>query len=102
MTHVTLTLLNHHFDVPCTEEDRPILIQAATLLEDKLDQVPHLKGENKVLMVALNLCYDYIRLRQDTLNYSNHLEEQLEALMNAVVQQDTTPADPLDTPTNPH
>jgi cell division protein ZapA len=101
MTHVTLTLLNHHFDVPCTEEDRPTLIQAATLLEDKLDQVPHLKGENKVLMVALNLCYDYIRLRQDTLNYSNHLEEQLEALMSAVMQQDSTAATDTNSPENP-
>jgi cell division protein ZapA len=101
MTHVTLTLLNHHFDVPCTEEDRPTLIQAATLLEDKLDQVPHLKGENKVLMVALNLCYDYIRLRQDALNYSNHLEEQLEGLMTTVMQQDTAVSTDTDSPATP-
>jgi len=90
MSNVTITLFNHHFDVPCTDEDRPTLIQAATLLEEKLDQVPHLKGENKVLMVALNLCYDYIRLHQDTLNYSNHMETQIESLMALMMKDNAS------------
>lgn len=82
-----LTLMNHHFEVPCEDEDRATLIEAATMLEDKLDQVPHLKGENKVLMVALNLCYDYVLLKRDTLQYTDHLEKKLEQLMQQTLEQ---------------
>jgi cell division protein ZapA len=82
--------MNHHFEVPCEDDERETLIEAATLLEDKLDQVTHLKGENKVLMVALNLCYDYVQLKRDTLQYTDHMEKQLEQLMqHAIEQQDT-------------
>lgn len=85
-----LTLMNHHFQVPCEDNERESLIEAATLLEDKLDQVTHLKGENKILMVALNLCYDYVQMKRDTLQYSDHLEKQLETIMQQLVEENST------------
>ena len=85
-----LTLMNHHFEVPCEDGEREALVEAATLLEDKLDQVTHLKGENKILMVALNLCYDYVQMKRDTLQYSDHLEKQLEGLMQSLIEETTT------------
>lgn len=87
-----LTLMNHHFEVPCEDDERETLIEAATLLEDKLDQVTHLKGENKVLMVALNLCYDYVQLKRDTLQYTDHMEKKLEQLMQQAIEQQDTQA----------
>lgn len=81
-----LTLMNNKFDVPCSEEEKDDLIKAATLLEDKLDQIPHLKGENKVLMVALNLCYDYLQLKQDCLNYADHQEKNLAQTMQSLLE----------------
>lgn len=84
---LTLTLLNQTFQVPCTEADKPRLIEAATLLEDKLDQVENLKGESKVLMVALNLCYDYLNLKDDTNTYCTNLEKQVEDILNQVASQ---------------
>lgn len=77
---LTLTLMNHTFEVPCAPEDREQLIEAATLLEDKLDQVTNLQGESKVLMVALNLCYDYLQMKQDTTQYCLRLDQQLESI----------------------
>ncbi|MDR9498659.1 MAG: cell division protein ZapA [Hydrogenovibrio sp.] len=77
-TQLKLTLMNHSFEVPCKQEDKDKLIEAATLLEDKLDQVTSLKGESKVLMVALNLCYDYLSLKQDTEQYCLRLEDQVD------------------------
>ena len=81
---LTLTLMNHTFEIPCEAEDRERLIEAATLLEDKLDQLPDLKGEGKILMMALNLCYDYLQLRDDTTQYTLRLEDQMDTVMNHV------------------
>lgn len=89
MQTLNLTLMNHHFEVPCEDGDREFLIEAATLLEDKLDLVTHLKGEHKILMVALNLCYDYVQMKRDTLQYTDHLEKQLETIMQQLVEQQT-------------
>ncbi|HHS99403.1 MAG TPA: cell division protein ZapA [Thiomicrospira sp.] len=87
---LTLTLMNHTFEIPCEPHERDKLIEAATLLEDKLDQVPGLKGESKVLMVALNLCFDYLQLKEDTTQYSLRLEDQLDNVINQVASDNTT------------
>jgi len=79
-----LTLMNHTFEIPCKEEDKPQLIEAATLLEDKLEQMEGLRGESKVLMVALNLCYDYLQMKNDTLQYCTHLDQQMEEVLNTL------------------
>lgn len=86
---LSLTLMNHSFEIPCEESDRERLIEAATLLEDKLDQLPELKGEGKVLMVALNLCYDYLQLKDDTTQYTLRLEDQIETVINHVANTST-------------
>lgn len=83
---LTLSLMNHTFNVPCEPEDRERLIEAATLLEDKLDQVQDLKGESKVLMVALNLCYDYLQMKEDTTQYCLRLDDQLDEAMTQIAQ----------------
>ena len=84
---LTLTLMNHTFEIPCETHERDKLIEAATLLEDKLDQLPGLKGESKVLMVALNLCFDYLQLKEDTTQYSLRLENQLDTVINQVANE---------------
>ncbi|BCN93640.1 hypothetical protein THMIRHAM_14250 [Thiomicrorhabdus immobilis] len=87
---LTLTLMNHTFEIPCEAHERDKLIEAATLLEDKLDQLPGLKGESKVLMVALNLCFDYLQLKDDTTQYSLRLEDQLDNVINQVANEAST------------
>lgn len=86
---LTLTLMNHTFEIPCEPHERDKLIEAATLLEDKLDQVPGLKGESKVLMVALNLAFDYLQLKDDTTQYSLRLEDQIDSVMNQVASENS-------------
>ena len=87
--------MNHTFEIPCEAHEREKLIEAATLLEDKLDQLPGLKGESKVLMVALNLCFDYLQLKEDTTQYSLRLEDQLDTVINQVANESKQ-----ETPTN--
>ncbi len=81
--------MNHTFEVPCEPDDKEKLIEAATLLEDKLDQVSGLKGESKVLMVALNMCYDYVQMKSDTEQYCQRIEAELEQRMNEIVDGQT-------------
>ena len=82
--------MNHTFEIPCEAEDRERLIEAATLLEDKLDQLPDLKGEGKILMMALNLCYDYLQLRDDTTQYTLRLEDQMDTVINHVASNNSS------------
>lgn len=81
--------MNHTFEIPCEPHEREKLIEAATLLEDKLDQAPGLKGESKVLMVALNLAFDYLQLKEDTTQYSLRLEDQIDNAINQVASEST-------------
>ena len=87
---LTLTLMDHNFEIPCEASEHERLIEAATLLEDKLDQLPELKGEGKVLMVALNLCYDYLQLKEDTTQYTQRVEQQLETAIQHIAQSNTS------------
>lgn len=75
---LTLTLMNHTFEIPCEPHEKERLIEAATLIEDRLEQLPSLKGESKVLMVALNLAYDFLSMKNDTVQYTLQFEEQID------------------------
>lgn len=93
MIMLKLTLMNHNFQIPCEEEDKALLIEAATLLEEKLDQVPSLKGESKILMVSLNLCFEYLQMKKDAYQYSLRLDEQIEEVMSQITSD--SPNKPL-------
>lgn len=93
-----LTLMKHTFEVRCEPEEKERLIEAATLLEDKLDQVTSLRGESKVLMVALNQFYDYLRLKADTEHYCHHLEQQLDQLAKDTAKIQSFPEEPFVNP----
>lgn len=84
---LTLTLLDSTFEFDCEDHERERLIEAATMLEDKLDQLPNMKEKNKILMTALNLCFDYLKLKDDTVQYSLRLEDQLDTVMNQVANE---------------
>lgn len=75
---LTLTLMNHTFEIPCDPHEKERLIEAATLIEGRLEQVPSLKGESKVLMVALNLAYEYLLMKDETVQYTLRFEEQID------------------------
>lgn len=84
---LTLSLMNHTFEVPCKPEEKERLIDAATMLEEKLERVSRLKGESKVLMVALNMCYDYLNLKDDTTQYCEKIDHELAQRMNEIIEK---------------
>lgn len=87
---LTLTLMNHTFEIPCEPEEKEGLIEAATLIEDRLEQLPSLKGESKVLMVALNLAYEHLQMKDQTVQYTLHLEEQIDNTMQQLASDANT------------
>ena len=84
---LNLTLMNHTFEIPCEPEERERLIEAATLLEDRLEQASGFKGESKVLMVALNLAYDHLQMKDETVQYTLHLEDQVDSVMQELAKE---------------
>ncbi|WP_373018907.1 cell division protein ZapA [Thiomicrorhabdus sp.] len=86
---LTITLMNHTFEIPCDPEEKERLIEAATLIEDRLEQVPGLKGESKILMVALNLAYEHLQMKDETVQYTLHLEDQMDTVMNQLATEST-------------
>jgi cell division protein ZapA len=81
--------MNHTFEIPCDPEEKERLIEAATLIEDRLEQVPGLKGESKILMVALNLAYEHLQMKDETVQYTLHLEDQMDTVMNQLATEST-------------
>ena len=79
--------MNHNFEIPCEPEERARLIEAATLIEDRLEQAIGLKGESKALMVALNLAYDHLQMKEETVQYTLHLEEQVDTVMQGLAKE---------------
>ena len=84
---LNITLMNHNFEIPCEPEERARLIEAATLIEDRLEQAIGLKGESKALMVALNLAYDHLQMKEETVQYTLHLEEQVDTVMQGLAKE---------------
>ncbi|QCU89853.1 cell division protein ZapA [Thiomicrorhabdus sediminis] len=84
---LTLTLMDSTFEFDCEDHEREKLIEAATMLEDKLEQLPTMKDKNKVLMTALNICFDYLTLKEDTLAYTERLEGQIQQMMTQVASE---------------
>jgi cell division protein ZapA len=78
--------MNHTFEIPCEPSDKERLIEAATLIEDRLEQVPGLQGESKVLMVALNLAYEHLMMKNQTVQYTLHLEEQVDDVIDQLTK----------------
>ncbi|MEA3406216.1 MAG: cell division protein ZapA [Pseudomonadota bacterium] len=83
---LNLTLMKHDFEIPCEPEEKARLIEAATLIEDRLEQAKGLKGESKILMVALNLAYEHLQMKEETVQYTLHLEDQVDSAMQDLVK----------------
>lgn len=85
---LTLSIMGRTFEVPCQPEEKETLIDAATMLEEKLEQVSGLKEESKALMVGLNMCYDYLKLKSATVQYCENLDKQLAECMNEMYEDE--------------
>ena len=79
---LSLKIMNHAFEIDCGPEDYDSLTKAAELLEEKIDEMPAMmKNERKLLLVALNICYDYLTLKEESLKSSEKIETQLTQLL---------------------
>lgn len=84
---LNITLMNHSFEIPCEPEERERLIEAATLVEDRLEQATGLRAEGKILMVALNLAYEHLQMKDETMQYSLHLENQVDSVIKDLTKE---------------
>lgn len=86
---VNLNLLNHSFDLECPQDEEASLIAASELLKGKLNEMPAtMPNERKAILVALNLCYDYLLLKDESLKNSESIEKKLHQLLTLLQQSD--------------
>lgn len=86
---VSLSLMNHAFELECTPEDETPLEEAAKLLDEKFNEMPaSMPNERKAILVALNIAYDYLVLKDESLKNSEHVEEKLNQLLEILQKQD--------------
>lgn len=79
---LSLTIMNHAFDIECSPEDHDSLQKAADILNKKINEMPaSMKNERKIILVALNICYDYLVLKEESLSNSENIEKQLGKLI---------------------
>lgn len=79
---VSLRIMNHAFELECPKEEERSLKNAAILLENKLNEMPaSMPNERKTLLVALNICYDYLILKDESLKNSENIEQKLNQLL---------------------
>ncbi|WP_165395060.1 cell division protein ZapA [Thiomicrorhabdus indica] len=84
---VSLNIMNHAFDLECPQDEEASLISAAKLLESKLNEMPaSMPNERKALLVALNICYDYLVLKDESLANSESIEKKLQQLLKLLQQ----------------
>lgn len=89
-----ITLNNHTFRVPVAPEDEERLIEAATLVDRKLQEAPGRTGELRALTVALNLAYDLLLVKERSRATTRQVDKTLEQVM----QQLSMSLDVPDTP----
>lgn len=79
---VSLTIMNHTFELQCASEEQASLVAAAQTLQAKLNEMPaSMPNERKVLLVALNICYDYLTLKDESLKNSEGIEQKINQLL---------------------
>lgn len=79
---VSLTIMNHAFEIECSQEEKQPLTDAADLIEKKLNEMPaSMPNERKILLVALNITYDYLNLKDESLKNSQSIETKLDQLL---------------------
>ncbi len=86
---ISVTLLDQHYQIPCPDEERELLLEAVRLLNEQLEVARSrgklLSRERATLMVAVNLAADLQRTRQ-TLQAREHdlqlVEQRLQQLVD--------------------
>ena len=87
MKEVTLTLGSQTFRLRVKEEHEPLFLQAATLVEDKLNrlqQLGMLSTQRSALLAALQLAFELLRTDGAVGAVPAELEERLDGLIELV------------------
>ena len=88
--NVAVQILGKEYHVSCPEGKEHNLIDAAYYLDQLMGQIKHsgrvLGPEKAMVMVALNLADELMRLKAETEHNKNTLEERLSNLSNKIAR----------------
>ena len=79
---INVTILGNSLQIPCEGEDCEQLQKSIALLENKLEHIPdNMRNESRLILLAINLCYDYLRLKNESLEFNQTMESNLLRLL---------------------
>jgi cell division protein ZapA len=88
LVSVCVQIMNTEYRFSCPPQEREILLEASRYLEERLHAIRAggkvLSSERIVVMAALNIAYDYLKLRQETAQTDQFVNGQLEELLAKV------------------
>ena len=75
---IDVTILGNTLQIPCEGEDCQQLRDSIAMLESKLEHIPdNMRNESRLILLAINICYDYLRMKQETLEFNDKFEANL-------------------------
>ncbi|MBN2646914.1 MAG: cell division protein ZapA [Thiotrichales bacterium] len=88
---VEINVLGHRFNFPCAPEEKARLQKAAQLIEHKMNELPKAnRNERALIMVAINIAYDLLQLKEETQEHGSDLRvkiEEIHLLLTQALQQ---------------
>lgn len=85
---VCVQIMNTEYRLSCPPQEREILLEAGRYLEEQLQSIREggkvLGSERIVVMAALNIAYDYLKLKQGAAQADQFVNGQLEELLAKV------------------
>lgn len=85
---VSVQIMNTEYHLSCLPAEREGLLEAGRYLEQKLQEVRDsgkvLSTERMAVIVALNITYDYLRLKTETAQMEHFTASQLQQLLRKV------------------
>ena len=85
---VSVQIMNTEYHLSCLPAEREGLLQAGHYLDQKLQEVREsgkvLNTERMAVMVALNITYDYLKLKTETAQMDHFTAGQLQQLLRKI------------------
>ncbi|MBO1926080.1 cell division protein ZapA [Thiomicrorhabdus sp. 6S2-11] len=78
---IEINTMGHRFKFQCEDDERKRLEAAAEMIEQKMLELPKAnRNERSLLMVAINIAYDFIQLKEEAHHNSEDMKSKIDAI----------------------
>lgn len=78
---IEINTMGHRFKFQCEDDERERLEAAADMIEQKMLELPKSsRNERSLLMVAINIAYDFLQLKDEAHHNSEDMKGKIDAI----------------------